>query len=61
MPILDPRDLAMLLSIPFEEVLGRIILLNRAPRYHNQLNAIELVVRLGELKRAQGKERTQHG
>lgn len=47
---LDPQDLRSLLAAEPESLLGHIIRLNRAPRYHNSLNAIALLSRLNEMR-----------
>ncbi len=49
--ILDPRDLRSLLAADPEDLLGLILRLNRAPRYHNSLNAIVLLSSLQERRR----------
>lgn len=51
---LDPQDLLSLLAADPAELLGRILRLNRAPRYHNTLNAVVLACRLLELKHGGG-------
>lgn len=38
--LLEPQDLAALLTVRPEGLMGAILLLNRAPRYHNTLNAV---------------------
>lgn len=48
---LDPQDLSMLLISDPEQLLGLIMELNHAPRYHNRLNAIALLGQLLELRR----------
>ncbi|MEO8591116.1 MAG: hypothetical protein ABI432_17180 [Flavobacteriales bacterium] len=48
---LDPQDLELLLDTEPERLLGRIMELNHAPRYHNSLNAIVLLSGLVELRR----------
>ena len=48
---LDPQDLGMLLAADPEKLIGLIMELNRAPRYHNRLNAIALLDQLLELRR----------
>lgn len=47
---IDPRDLALLLTTEPGALLGRIMALNREPRYHNTLDAIRLAMRLMELR-----------
>ncbi|MBS1545788.1 MAG: hypothetical protein JST38_19295 [Bacteroidetes bacterium] len=47
---LDQADLEQLLGLDPKVLLGRIVLLNRQPRYHNCLDAIKLVVGIGELR-----------
>jgi len=47
---LDPQDLELLLVTEPERLLGRIMELNRAPRYRNRLNAIVLLYRLVEMR-----------
>lgn len=49
---LDPEDLRSLLAAEPERLLGLIIRLNRAPRYHNSLNAIVLLNNLEEMRRS---------
>ena len=49
---LDPRDLELLLATEPRELLGRIMRLNRSPRYNNSLNAVDVVQRILELNRA---------
>jgi hypothetical protein len=46
---LDSADLVYLLELPPTERLGRIVSLNRTPRYANRLNAFALVERLARL------------
>ena len=48
--LLEPKDLAQLLQLDQELVLGRIIEMNGRPEYHNKLDAIELVHELAELR-----------
>lgn len=48
---LEPRDLELLIGTDPAELLGRIMRLNRTPRYHNTLNAVEVLQRLLELQR----------
>ena len=48
---LDPQDLSMLMAADPEQLIGLIMELNRAPRYHNRLNAIALLDQLLELRR----------
>lgn len=50
---IDPRDLALLLTTEPGALLGRIMALNREPRYHNTLDAIRLAMRLMELRAQQ--------
>ena len=49
--MIEPRDLELLLSTDVDELLGRIMRMNRSSRYHNSLNAIEVMQRIVELKR----------
>ncbi len=49
--ILDPRDLRSLLAADPEILHGLILRLNRAPHYHNRLNAIVLLSSLQERRR----------
>ena len=51
---LDPQDLSMLLTADPERLIGLIMELNRAPRYHNRLNAIALLEQLLEVRRELG-------
>lgn len=47
--LLDPDDLAALLAVSPDGLMGAILRLNRAPRYHNSLNAVvltELILRI---------------
>jgi hypothetical protein len=46
---IDPQDLLVLLNADRSEWMGRIMQLNRAPRYHNTLDAIVLTDLLMEL------------
>lgn len=49
--LLDPEDLAALLAVRPEGLVGAVLRLNRAPRYHNSLNAVviaELILRIRE-------------
>ncbi len=48
--LLEKPDLELLLTTSSEELLGRILLMNKADKYHNRLNAIELVARLMEIR-----------
>jgi hypothetical protein len=48
--VLDPCDLESLLATDPAELLGRIMRLNRTPRYHNTLNAVDVFQRLIELQ-----------
>lgn len=48
--MLDPKDLALLLSLEPASLMGRIMLLNKDPRYHNRLDAIQLSARILELR-----------
>jgi len=48
--ILEPSDFDMLMATEPPFLLGRILELNRAPRYHNALNAIVLASHLVELR-----------
>ncbi|HRH37414.1 MAG TPA: hypothetical protein PK760_03665 [Flavobacteriales bacterium] len=49
--LIDPQDLEMLIHATKEELLGRIVLLNKSHRYTNRLNAIELAAQVEEIKR----------
>lgn len=49
--LLDPADLELLLRTDPHQLLGRIMELNRGPRYHNHLEAFALMMRLAELRR----------
>ncbi len=53
--MLDPKDLALLLSLEPASLMGRIMLLNKDPRYHNRLDAIQLSARILELRSSLGK------
>lgn len=55
--MLDPKDLALLLSLEPASLMGRIMLLNKDPRYHNRLDAIQLSARILELRSSLGKGR----
>lgn len=48
--VIEPRDLELLLATEPTELLGRIMRMNRSPRYHNSLDAIEVMHRLQELR-----------
>ncbi len=48
---LDPADLELLLRTADGDLPGTIMRLNREPRYHNRLNAIELTDELKSLRR----------
>jgi hypothetical protein len=48
--IIEPRDLELLLNTDPGELLGRIMRMNRTPRYHNSLNAVEVMQRLLDLR-----------
>lgn len=54
--MLDPKDLALLLRLEPGALMGRIMLLNKEPRYHNRLDAIQLVARILELRTALDKD-----
>ena len=56
--VIEPRDLELLLATEPTELLGRVMRMNRSPRYHNSLNAIDVVQRLIELKRELGQPDT---
>lgn len=45
-----PEDLDRLLSMEDQALLGCILRLNQAPRYHNQLNAVVLATTVMELR-----------
>ncbi|HEX2618407.1 MAG TPA: hypothetical protein VHL57_12750 [Flavobacteriales bacterium] len=49
--LMDPADLELLLRTEPRQLLGRIMELNRGPRYHNQLDAFVLMMRVNELRR----------
>jgi len=51
---IDPRDLIMLLQCEPRQLLGRIVQLNRAPRYHNTLNAVVLAAEVTDLRGQRG-------
>ena len=46
---MEPQDRDLLLASDPEMWLGKIIELNREPRYHNRLDAIALLCNLNEL------------
>ena len=48
---IDPKDLETLLATEPARWPGRIMELNRQPRYHNRLNAVVLIGLLQELLR----------
>jgi hypothetical protein len=48
--VIEPRDLELLLATDPAELLGRIMRMNRSPRYHNSLDAIDVMQRLQELR-----------
>lgn len=48
--LLEKTDLELLLATASEELLGRILMMNQADKYHNRLNAIELAARLLEMR-----------
>lgn len=48
-PELDEKDLLEMLALRPDQWLGRIISLNRSPRYHNSLDFITLSSKLKEL------------
>lgn len=48
--ILEPSDFDMLMATEPQYLLGRILELNRAPRYHNALNAIVLASTFIEIR-----------
>jgi len=39
---IDPKDLVMLLKAEPSDLFARIVQLNRTPRYHNRLDAVQL-------------------
>lgn len=45
-----PEDLAQLLASAPQDLLGNILRLNRAPHYHNRLNAVVLAAAVIELQ-----------
>ncbi len=51
MSMLDPKDLDLLLRADQGALLGQIMRLNREPRYHNRLDAIQLMALIKEVKR----------
>ncbi|MDQ3101103.1 MAG: hypothetical protein M3R08_06935 [Bacteroidota bacterium] len=51
-------DRKELLSASADRLLGMIMMLNRHPRYHNTLDAIQLVSRLMELKERATRNRS---
>lgn len=48
---LDRKDLALLLRLDHKLLLGRILQFNRGSKYHNHLDAIQLVVCITELRK----------
>jgi len=46
-----PEDLALLLATEPQALLGKILRLNRAPHYHNRLNAVVLASAVIELQK----------
>ena len=48
---LDRQDLELLLRIEPKALLGRILQFNQGPKYHNHLDAIQLVVCIAELRK----------
>jgi hypothetical protein len=48
--VIEPRDLELLLATEPSELLGRIMRMNRTPRYHNSLNAVEVAQQVIELR-----------
>ena len=48
--VIEPRDLELLLATDPAELLGRIMRMNRSPRYHNTLDAIDVMQRVQELR-----------
>lgn len=48
--MIECKDLEWLLFSDPGLLLGHIMQLNGLPRYHNRLDAIQLVVRIGELR-----------
>lgn len=58
--VLRPEDLANLLASDPTALLGRILLLNRAPFYHNALNAVVVAWEVMELQRRTEKRTSGH-
>lgn len=54
---MNARDRNELLSTSVDRLLGMILKLNRRPRYHNTLDAIQLTSRLIELKERMAKKK----
>ncbi len=50
MSFLDPHDLELLLTTEGDHLIGRIMELNHARRYHNGLDAIVLYFQIVELR-----------
>ena len=48
--VIEPRDLELLLATDPAELLGRIMRMNRSPRYRNSLNAIDVMQRVHEIR-----------
>lgn len=48
--VIEPRDLELLLNTDPGELLGRIMRLNRTPRYHNTLDAVRMMQQIMELR-----------
>ena len=58
--VLRPEDLANLLATDPAALLGRVLLLNRAPFYHNALNAVVIAHEVMELQRMTNKGANGH-
>lgn len=54
-----PEDLAQLLATEPQALLGKILRLNRAPHYHNRLNAVVLASAVIELQQVRTAAVTQ--
>lgn len=53
--LLRPSDLRILLGTEPAELPGRILCLNRLPKYHNQLDAIAITIHLMQMRKNGGK------
>ena len=59
--ILDRKDLELLMGIDPKTLLGQILQLNREPRYHNRLDAIQLAACISELRLLAKRRNAQAG